>query len=182
MAAAGAFVAAYGGYIAAAASAVTAYTSYSAAKAQEEQQEAYNEALIKETARQYQELDAVENDAIAEEHKESLQAQRDYLKARSSVLLAASVTGTYGNSVNTAIEDLNTGLGQRLSEITQKRESKLDQIDRQADNIQAQTTASMDNSIKQPAWYSALSSGLSTYAATSGVTDKISNAYQLKGR
>lgn len=181
MASVGAFVAAYGGYIAAASAATTAVMSYSQAKAQEDQQEAYNEALVKETARQYQQLDAVENDAIMEEHTESLQAQRDYLKARSSVLLAASVTGTYGNSVNTAIEDLNTGLGQRMSEITQKREATLDQVDRQAENIQAQTSSSFDKTIKQPAWYSALSSGLSTYAATSGVTDKITNAYQLKG-
>lgn len=181
MAAAGALVAAYGGYVAAAASAVAAVSTYSQAKKEEDQQEAYNEALKKEAARQYQQLDAVENDAVKEEHAESLQAQRDYLKARSSVLLAASVTGTYGNSVNTAISDLNTGLGQRLGEITTKREQKLDDVDRQAENIQAQAVNSQDNSIKMPAYYSAFSSGLSTYAATSGVTDKISNAYQLKG-
>ena len=175
--------AAVGYAVTAVATAASTYTAYSSAKNQQDQQEAYNEAMKKEAAREYQQLDAVEHDAISEEHKESLQAQRDYLKARSSVLLAASVTGTYGNSVNSAIEDLNTGLGQRMSEITEKRASKLDQVDLQAKNIQAQTKSNSDNSLQMPAYYSAFASGLSTYNQTSGVADKLTNAYNtLKGK
>lgn len=176
-------LAAVGSAVTAVATAASAYTAYSSAKNQKDQQEAYNEAMKKEAAREYQQLDAVEHDAISEEHKESLQAQRDYLKARSSVLLAASVTGTYGNSVNSAIEDLNTGLGQRMSEITQKREAKLDQVDLQAQNIQAQTKSNSDNSLQMPAYYSAFASGLSTFSQTSGTADKLTNAYNtLKGK
>lgn len=153
--------------------AASAGMAYKNSKAQKEAQENYNDALEREAIRQYQELDEVESDALRESHAQSLQAQRNYMEARSAIELQSAVTGTYGRSINMAIEDLNTGLGGRMSEIVYNREARLDQIDRQAESIQAGTAAQADRTVSQPAWYSAFSSGLSTGTAVYGAASKV---------
>jgi len=171
-----AFVAAYGGYMALAGAAVSAATTYTSVQQQKEQQKAYNKSLEKEAIRQYQELDKVEADAIQESHAESLQAQKDYLEARSSIELQAAATGTYGNSIDLAIQDLKTGFGGRMAEITYNREAKLDQVDRQAQSSRTQSGLGADRSIQAPAFYSAFASGLGTYNTLSGMSDRVGAA------
>jgi hypothetical protein len=167
--------------IAASASAVTAATSagmsYVSSKQQEEAQEQYNEYLEKQAIQQYAELDKQEADVIETSYKESMQAQREYMKARSTVELQAAASGTYGQSIDLAITDLGTGLGQRMSDITSRREMQLDNIDIQSKNIAAQAKGSSDYTIKQPAWYSGLSTGLSTFQRTYGIASDIGKAY-----
>lgn len=106
-----------------------------------------------------------------------MQAQREYMKARSTVELQAAASGTYGQSIDLAITDLGTGLGQRMADITSRREMQLDNIDTEAKNIQAQAKGSSDYSINQPAWYSSLNTGLSTFQRTYGVASTVGNAY-----
>lgn len=180
--AAGAYIAANVGTVAAAgaagAAAAGAAMSYKQSKDQEASQEAYNEALEKDAIRQYGELDKAESDAIYESHAQSMQAQRDYLQARSSVELQAAATGTYGNSVNIAIQDLNTGLGGRMAEIAYQRESQLDAIDQKAEQIQSATVMGADTTIQQPSYYSAFSSGLSSFSSAYNTVNTVGNTYK----
>ena len=168
-------------YIVSAVSAVTAVASsavaYKTSKDQEEAQEQYNEYLEKQAISQYAELDKQEADVIEASYKESMTAQREYMKARSSVELQAAASGTYGNSIDLAITDLGTGLGQRMADITSRREMQLDNIDTQAKNIQAQAKGSSDYSVNQPAWYSSLNTGLSTFQRTYGVASTVGEVY-----
>lgn len=159
-------------------SAASAAMSYKQSQDTKEAQEEYNLALKNEAIRQYTELDSVENDAIYESHAESLQAQRELMEARSSIELGAAVTGTYGNSINIAIEDLHTGFGGRMAEINYNREAKLDEVDRQAESLRVSAGLGQDRTVHQPAFYSALSTGLSTYSAVSGVGSRVHSAYQ----
>lgn len=140
-------------------------------------QEAYNEQLKKDAIRQYGELDKAESDIIHESHSKSLQAQRDFMTARSQVELQAAVSGTYGNSVNLAIQDLKTGLGGRMADITYNREAQLDEIDRTAERIQAQPGLNADRTVSAPSWLSAGQAGIGTYQRVSDITSQVSNAY-----
>jgi len=157
--------------------AASAGVSYKASKDQEAAQEQYNEQLEKQAIAQYAELDKQEADVIESSYKESMQAQREYMKARSSVELQAAATGTYGQSIDLAIQDLGTGLGQRMSDITSRREMQLDNIDTESKNIQAGAKGSSDYSINQPAWYSGLSTGLSSGLRTYETASSVSRSY-----
>lgn len=167
--------------VAAVVSAVTAVAgagiAYKSSEDQKDAQEEYNRMLEKEAIRQYGELDKAESDAIYESHAESMQAQRDYLQARSNIELQSAVTGTYGNSINIAIQDLNTGLGGRMADITYKRDSQLDAIDQTAERIQTSPSMNADTSIKMPSYYAAFSSGLNTLSSTNRTLTDVGNAY-----
>lgn len=167
-AAIGKFVAAYGGYIAAASAAATAATSYQSSKNQAEAQEEFNKSLEAEAIRQYGELDAAESDAIHKSHADSMEAQKQHMVARSSIMLESAVTGTYGNSVSTALADLNTGLGQRFGDITYRRDAELDQINRTAESIKVGAAQGSDRTIRPPAFLTAASTGISTFAGVRG--------------
>ena len=171
---AGAAYAIVSGVVAVASAAV----SYKTSKNQEEAKEQYNEYLEKQAISQYAELDKQEADVIEASYKESMTAQREYMKARSSVELQAAASGTYGNSIDLALTDLGTGLGQRMADITSRREMQLDNIDTQAKNIQSQAKGSSDRSVNQPAWYSSINTGLSTFQQTYGVASKVGEAYK----
>lgn len=154
--------------------ALGAATAYSASKSADKQQKEYNKAVTRDAVRQYGELDTVEAEAIKESHAGSLKAQRERLQARSNIELQSAFSGTAGNSVDIALADINTGYGARLSEITAKRDFQLTQTRRQAENIAAGASMKMDNSVRPPAWYSALSSGLSAYSSMSAMEGKVS--------
>jgi hypothetical protein len=149
-------------------SAVSAGASYMQAEAQKEAQEEYNEQLRDEALRQYTELSKEEADVIQEGYKQSMQAQREYMQARSSVELQSAATGTYGQSIDLAMEDLATGLGQRFGDITTQKERQLDNIDTQALNIQSGVAKQTDYTITPPAFYQGAMSGLSTFQSTYG--------------
>jgi hypothetical protein len=181
-----------GQWIAAGVAVVGAGVTYSqqasAAKAQEKDrdaqkkaQEEYNKQLEKDAIRQYGELDKAEADAIHESHAQSMQSQRDFMTARSTVELQAAVSGTYGNSVNLAIQDLKTGLGGRMADITFQRDRELDDINRTADRIQASPALGADRTVSTPSYFKAFQAGVSTYQSVGGITGQVSNAYsQLK--
>jgi len=165
-----------GTVVAVSAAAISAGMAYNQSEQQKDAQEEYNKALEKDAIRQYGELDKAEADAIYESHAQSMQAQREALTARSSVQLQAAATGTYGNSVNLAIQDINTGYGGRMAEITYQRESQMDAIDQAAERIQVSTEMGADTNIQQPSYYSAFSSGLGTYGTVSNITKGVGKA------
>jgi hypothetical protein len=160
-----------------AAAAYSGITAYNTAKAEEEYQEEYNEMVVDDMVRQYNELDSVAVDAIYESHAESLQAQKEAMKARSTINLYAAATGTYGNSVSVALADVNSGLGQRLGAINHDADVKMNNLDTQAASIKASAEGNQDTTVSMPAYYSAFTTGLSTFGAVNSITGSVGNAY-----
>lgn len=139
------------------------------AKKRVEAQDKYNRHLEREAIRQYGELDAIESDIIYESHASSLQAQRELLSATSQVELQSAVTGTYGNSIDASIANLESGFGNRMSEITYNRDIELDNVSKQAEDIAAGATAAGDRTIAQPGWYTGLKAGIGAAGAVQGI-------------
>lgn len=160
--------------------AMQAITSYSdgkaMAKAQEKAQKQNNERLLQETIYKYQELDKQEADVIFDAHSKSLEAQKDFMQARSQMEASSAATGTYGQSVNTAIEDLNTSFGGRMADIISDQERSFDAINQRASDIAQGYSAGYDNRrIQQPSAFRAATSGLQTaagiFSTASGFTE-----------
>jgi hypothetical protein len=156
----------------------TAYVSIKQNQANQESQEEYNDYLNEQAIKSYAELDKQEVDVIQESYKESLESQKQYLKARSSVDLQAAATGTYGQSIDLALEDLNTGLGQRMGDITATRESRLDNIDIEAKNAQESVKANADYTLSKPSWFSGVSNGVSAFASTYNTASSTLTTYR----
>ena len=163
--------------IGAVAAIASAAISYKTNQDQVEAQEDYNKSLRDDAIRQYAELDKKEVEAIESSYKESLEAQRNYLQARSSIELQSAATGTYGNSVDSVIRDLNAGFGQRIADITTRRNRYLDNIDTQATNLKEATGRGMDYTIQQPSYLTAMSSGLNTFGRTYSIASAVGNAF-----
>jgi len=146
-------------------------------KALEESANEYNKKLQEEAIRQYGELDKVEADTVYESHAKSLDAQRQYLQARSTIALQAAVTGTYGNSVNVAIADLKTGYGGRMADIIYQRDSELEQVKNQAERIRSGTGSGSITPLKKPAFMGALQSGLSGFNTGYNIASKVGTSF-----
>ena len=145
-----------------AAGTASAKFAYQTTKEEEAAQEEYNEGLLNDAVRGYGELDEAESDIIYESHAQSLEAQKQALVGRSNLLLQAAGTGAYGQSVNTALTDLSRGFSSRMSEITVNRDRHLNNVVKQAEEIQAGVRRNADRSIIQPAWFTAGMTGLRT--------------------
>lgn len=164
--------------IAAVAAIGSAATSFYTTKKQEDAQEKYNEHLRDNAIAKYSELDKQEADILEQSYKESLESQREYMQARSSVELQAAATGTYGQSIDLAIRDLSAGFGQRMADITTRREIQLDNVDTQARNIKRSVKTQADYTIQPPAYMQAMSTGLNTFASTYGTASTVQKAYR----
>ena len=147
------------------------YAQQQAAKAQEKAADAKNERIQQETLRQYGEMSEAESEIVSDSYKNSIQAQADYLKSRSNIELQSAASGTYGGSVDLAIEDLNTTQGQRQADILKQRDQQLGQISQGARNLQAQSNASLDRTpIKKPSILQAATEG---YSMGTPITDML---------
>lgn len=152
-----------------------------AAEAQRQRQEQYNQQVRDEAIRQYQQLDQAEADINTDAHAESLQTQKDFMKARSTVELQAAASGTYGQSVDLIIEDLQTGKAQRMADTVLRRDRLLDDVNTKAGDIQADAQSRLDNTpIAQPSTFSSVLTGVQTaasvYSFGSDLSDKFSKA------
>lgn len=163
--------------IGAVAAIASAAISYKTSQDQADAQEDYNKSLRDDAIRQYAELDKKEVEAIESSYKESLEAQRSYLQARSSIELQSAATGTYGKSVDSVIRDLNAGFGQRISDITTRRDRFLTNIDTQAMNLKEAVGRGSDYTIQQPAYISAMSTGLNTFSRTYSIASAVGGAF-----
>lgn len=155
------------------------------AEANKRAQKLNNERLLKETIYKYQELDKQEADVIYDAHSKSLQAQKEFMQARSQVEANAAATGTYGKSIDTAVEDLKTGYGGRMADIVYEQQSSLDNINKRASDIAQGYSAGYDTRrIKQPSAFRAITSGIGTavnmYGTTSGFLSSYQGARQAK--
>lgn len=171
------FAAANAGWMALAGTAVSYYSQSQQAKAQAEAQEAYNKRVQEEAIRQYGELSDEEQDTLYDSHKNSLQAQKEFMQARSSIELQSAATGTYGQTVDVAIQDLNTGLGQRTADIVYRRDANLDRINQTAERIRTSADANFDRTpIQEPSIFKAMSDGIRTGQAVSSLGKRVSTA------
>jgi len=167
------FASTYGAAIAAASAVAATATTYVSTKNQAKAQEEYNKGLEAEAIRQYGELDKAEADAIYKSHQDSMEAQKQHMVARSSMMLESAATGTYGSSLDVALADLNTGFGQRLGEITYARDFELDSINRTAEGIRQSAISGSDRTVRKPAYLAAAGAGISTFARTYGMTKQV---------
>lgn len=175
--AAATFAAANAGWITLAGTALSYVSQSQQAKAQAKQQEAYNQRVKEEAIRQYGELDDEEADILYDSHAQSLQAQKEYMQARSSIELQSAASGTYGQTVDVALADLGTGLGQRTADIVYRRDANLDRINQTAEGIRSQSDANLDRSpIKQPSMFKALGDGMSLGSAAGSLGTRVSTA------
>lgn len=149
--------------------AISYYMAQQAESAQKKAAEAQNKAIQEETIRQYGEMSDEENQITRDAHQQSIQAQADYMKARSQVELQSAATGTYGQSVDLAIEDLNTTQGQKQTDILRERQANMERVNQTARNIQAQSNASMNRSPIKKA--SILESAAQGYAMGTPITN-----------
>lgn len=167
--AAGLISATTAGIIGTAATALGTYVTGAAeASAQKDAQKAYNKALLQSTIDGYKDLDKQESEIIYDAHIKSIGAQKELLRARSSVEANAAATGTAGNSVNVAINDLGRGYGERIADVTHEMNSRFDSVNQEALNLKKSYEAQQDTKrIKGPSIFSALASGaqagISTY-------------------
>ena len=140
------------------------YMAYQQSEAQKDAQKEYNEALETEAVRQYGELDEAEGDIIYESHAQSLEAQRQLLEARSQIELESAVTGTYGGAVDAAMDDLSSGFGYKMAEVTRNKDIQLRNVVSTAESIRAGAVSSADLTPTAPSWYTAGMTGLQTGA------------------
>lgn len=156
------------------------YAQQQAASAQEKAANAQNEAVQEETIRQYGELSDEESQITRDAHQNSIQAQAEYMKARSQVELQSAATGTYGQSVDLSIEDLNTSMGKRQTDILREREANMERINQTARNLQAQGNANMNRSpIKKPSVLEAGMAGVQGYQMGSSIEGSMRDASKV---
>lgn len=174
-ASAGAITATTGALVAAAATTAGTYmTQREQAKMQAQQQKAYNDRIHEETIRQYGELSEAEQDALYDSHQGSLQAQKEYMQARSNIELQSAASGTYGQTVDVALEDLRTGKGQQTADIIYRRDRQLSDINRTAEGIRSQSAASFDRTpIKRPSILESANAGLQAGISSHGISQRV---------
>ena len=153
-------------------------SAYQQAEQQKTIQKEYNNQLKEQAINQYTELDKSESDILHNEFAKSLQAKEVALKARSEVEVQSAATGTYGNSIDIAISDINAGLENRLSDIILKKDRQMDQVQNQAKDIRAGTRTNADRTIQQPSWYKGLSAGFGAYEKTNKVGNLLKKTYK----
>lgn len=153
--------------------AVSAASAYETSKANQKAQEDYNEQLKEDAIRQYQELDDVESDIVYESHAQSLQAQREFMLARSQIENQAAASGTQGNSIDIALADLNSGLDSRMSEIIANRDRELNNVVDTARSIERGVAQSADRTITQPSWLAGMQAGMGTGAAAFSIAQGV---------
>lgn len=147
------------------------------AEAMRTRQEQYNKQVHDEAIRQYQQLDAAEADINTDAHAESLQTQKDYLKARSTVELQAAASGTYGQSVDLIIEDLQTGKAQRMADTVLRRDRLLDDVNTTAKDISANAARQFDNTpIAEPSTFNSVMTGVQTAESVYSFADDLNSS------
>lgn len=148
MAATAAFMAAYGGYIAAASAVIGAAVSYQGiqsqkrmAEYQEQQQEQQNKAALESMQSQYSALNAAEQQAQKQELDSSIQNQKDAAAARGRVNLMSAASGMQGTSIEDMFWQVEQTKGANLNTILYN--SEVDQYNRglQAEQVWADTRA-----------------------------------------
>ena len=148
--------------------------AYSAEVKQKRADEEYNQALRESASEKYSQLDKEERALIADGHTKSISAQKEFLKAQAQVTAMAGATGTGGRSVDLAIEDLRSGLGNRIGDITTQQTRNLDALNQTGIDV-AKQASNQQRRVTQPSAFKALSKGVqtgySTYTAGQGIVD-----------
>jgi len=157
IAAAGAWVAANAGAIAAVTAAGSAMMqgiqARNAAQAAETQRKQKNAAALNSMQDQYSQLSGAEKDSRQRAVEESMANQREYASRRSKISLIAAASGTSGLSVDSMVRDLRQQRGRNMNTIITNQDIELQGFRNQAESIRVGTAARTDNrKIQRPSW------------------------------
>jgi len=157
IAAAGAWVAANAGAIAAVTAAGSAMMqgiqARNAAQAAETQRKQKNAAALNSMQDQYSQLSGAEKDSRQRAVEESMANQREYASRRSKISLMAAASGTSGLSVDSMVRDLRQQRGRNMNTIITNQDIELQGFRNQAESIRVGTAARTDNrKIQRPSW------------------------------
>ena len=156
------------------AGAAAAAATYKAEVDQKKSDEAYNKAVRQSAFDKYAQLDKEERALIADGHTKSIAAQKEALQAQAQVTAMAGATGTGGRSVDLAVEDLRSGLGNRIGDITTQQTRNLDALNQQGLDVATQSSSSQRR-ITQPSALKAAAKGVqagyATYSGGQGLID-----------
>ena len=157
IAAAGAWMAANAGAIAAVTAAGSAMMqgvqARNAAQAAETQRKQKNAAALNSMQDQYSQLSGAEKDSRQRAVEESMANQREYASRRSKISLIAAASGTSGLSVDSMVRDLRQQRGRNMNTIITNQDIELQGFRNQAESIRVGTAARTDNrKIQRPSW------------------------------
>ena len=157
IAAAGAWIAANAGAIAAVTAAGSAMMqgiqARNAAQAAETQRKQKNAAALNSMQDQYSQLSGAEKDSRQRAVEESMANQREYASRRSKISLIAAASGTSGLSVDSMVRDLRQQRGRNMNTIITNQDIELQGFRNQAESIRVGTAARTDNrKIQRPSW------------------------------
>jgi len=157
IAAAGAWIAANAGAIAAVTAAGSAMMqgiqARNAAQAAETQRKQKNAAALNSMQDQYSQLSGAEKDSRQRAVEESMANQREYASRRSKISLMAAASGTSGLSVDSMVRDLRQQRGRNMNTIITNQDIELQGFRNQAESIRVGTAARTDNrKIQRPSW------------------------------
>jgi len=157
IAAAGSFIAANAGTIAAATMAGQAVMQGIQARKQAAQQAEYqkqqNRRAIDSMQDQYGQLSGAEADARERAVQEGMNNKLEAAKRKSQINLMAAASGTQGLSVDSMMRDISQQRGRNMDTIIRNQDIELQGFRNQAEQIRTGTAGRIDNrKIQKPSW------------------------------
>lgn len=156
------------------------------ASAQQDAQDEQNKQIRMNAAQQYGELGAAEKEAQQESLDQGIAQQKELLQSKGRVNLLAGASGTYGGAVDSMLSDLDTSYGDNLSTITRNRNTQLEDIRTQAENIRYGAQRQQGTRVfSKPSGVSAVAglamAGASGYMSGTKLADTMSSAAPAGG-
>lgn len=103
-----------------------------------------NQQLVEQTVANYDQLSEVELDAQQRSLEDTVSVQKDYLQQKGRINVMAAAMGTGGMSVSSQLSDLERNKYSNYKTILLNKQSDLDNIRSQAENLRYQAASSMD--------------------------------------
>lgn len=177
IAAAGTFLAANAGTIAAATmvgqTVMQGIEARKQAERQAEYQKQQNQRAIESMQDQYSQLSGAEADARERAVQEGMNNKIEAAKRKSQINLMAAASGTAGLSVDSMMRDISQQRGRNMDTILRNQDIELQGFRNQAEQIRTGTAGRIDNrKIQKPSWaeigINAGAQALQGYASMSG--------------
>ncbi len=145
----------------------------SAAKAQIAYQEEQNQKITEATIENYKELSKTEQAALYNAGQDSLENQISYLQAKGTMQALTAATGVQGRSSDMLFNNLIMKRDQQATNIRMQLDETLDNVNAQAEQLQAGAEASyLDTPIQKPSVWDSVSYGVNTGLSTSQLVNQ----------
>lgn len=156
------------------------------ADAEEAQQDKNNKNTTEAAIAAMGDLSPAQRDIQNDSAEEGLKSQADYIRNVSQVNLMSGASGTYGGSVDSMLRDLATTRGRNMSQIVKNRDTQLQDIQKQAEQIRYGARANQDTRLfNKPSGFgiavSAIGAGAQGYSAGSSFSQGAKGAMGASG-